>query len=104
MQGDMIDYLYQLIAKNFPEKHFYATSFEFGTYGDSFRATMNSMIAMINENRLFHNGAVSNRTALQTKHEFEELFNPQDIYWREKALQDARQAFTGILRAEGFCD
>ena len=102
MQGDMIDYLYQLVNEKFPEKYFYATSFEFGTYGDSSWAVLKSLLAMINENRLFHYGSINKQTELKAKHDFEELFNPRSTYWREKVLQDSRQAFTGILRAEGF--
>lgn len=102
MQGDMVDYLYQFFNSRHPNKYYYGTSFEFGTYGESFSAVVCSYKAMINENRCFHYGAVSERAGLQAKNDFEELFNPQDENWREKAMQDSRRAFTGILRAEGF--
>jgi hypothetical protein len=102
MQGDMVDYLYQLCNNRYPNKNYYGTSFEFGTYGESFSAVVSSLKAMINENRYFHYGAASKRAGLQAKTDFEELFNPQDENWREKAMEDSRRAFTGILRAEGF--
>jgi hypothetical protein len=104
MQGDMVDYLYQYFNSRHPNKYYYGTSFEFGTYGESFSAVVRSLKAMINENRYFHYGAVSERAELQAKKEFEELFNPQDEDWRKKTMQDSRRAFTGILRAEGFLD
>jgi len=104
MQGDMIDYLYQLITEKFPGKSFYATSFEFGTLGSSFIAVIRSLKAMINENRISHYGAVSEQVADQARHDFCELFFPAEKRWREKALQDARQAFTGILKAEEYID
>ncbi len=102
MQGDMVDYLYQYFNSRYPNKYYHGTSFEFGTYGDSFSAVVRSLKAMINENRYFHYGAVSERAGLQAKKDFEELFNPQDESWRAKAMQDSRRAYTGILRAEGF--
>lgn len=104
MQGDMVDYFYQYFNSRHPGKYYYGTSFEFGTYGESFSAVVRSLKAMINENRYFHYGAVNEKAGLRAKNDFEELFNPQDVSWREKAMQDSRQAFTGILRAEDFLD
>jgi len=31
------------------------------------------------------------------------LFYPGEELWRDKALDDARRAFSGILKAEGYC-
>lgn len=102
MQGDMIDYFYQLINVSYPDQYYYGTSFEFGTYGDSFRAVIRSLKALINENRLFHYGSTNKKAARKGREEFETLFNPKEDQWRDKAMQDSRQAFTGILRGEGF--
>ncbi len=102
MQGDMIDYFYLLMKDLYPEKPFYATSFEFGTYGDSLPAALKSLEAMINENRVYHYGAVSAKAAEQAIADFSELFYPLEEKWRLKAISDARQAFHGILKEEGF--
>lgn len=102
MQGDMVDYFYLLMNDLYPEKHFYATSFEFGTYGQSFLAGLRSLRTMINENCLFHNGSKEGKAADQATHDFKELFYPEEGKWRIKALQDARQAFSGILQTEGY--
>jgi len=102
MQGDMVDYYYQLINDRYPGKRFFATSFEFGTYGDSLSAVLRSYRTMVNENRLYHHGAKNERIAGRVKHDFDNLFIPREKEWRKKALQDARQAFSGILRAEGY--
>lgn len=102
MQGDMIDYFYQLIKAKSPEKSFYGTSFEFGTYGESFTAVLRSLKTMINENRLFHHGSKNKRAARKVRENFEALFNPKEEQWREKALKDSRQAFAGILCGEGY--
>lgn len=104
MQGDMIDYFYQVAESKFPGKYFYGTSFEFGTLGSSFGAVIKSLKAMVKENRVFHNGALSTRTAEKARHDFRELFYPGEERWRLKALDDARLAFTGILKAEKFID
>ena len=102
MQGDMIDYLYQVMQSKYPEKLFFGTSFEFGTYGDSFRSVVRSLRVMIDENRLYQQGAVNEKFANQVKKNFIELFYPTEEKWRLKAVQDADRAFEGILKAEGF--
>ncbi len=104
MQGDMVDYLYLLLKDIFPGKYFYATSFEFGTFGSSFSAVIKSLKAMIEENRVSRHGAASTEVAKKARHDFCELFFPAEKKWREKVLQDARSAFTGILKAEQFID
>ena len=104
MQGDMVDYLYLLMEDKFPGKYFYATSFEFGTFGSSFSAAIKSLKAMIEENRVSRQGAVSAKVAEKARRNFCELYYPTEKQWREKVLQDARSAFTGILKAEQFID
>jgi hypothetical protein len=102
MHGDMIDYLYRVVMKSYPGKRFYGTSFEFGTIGDSFFAVLKSLKAMIDENRLYHHGAANEKAARQARQAFFELFYPGEERWREKALDDARRAFNGVLKAEGY--
>jgi hypothetical protein len=103
MHGDMIDYLYRVIMEKYPGKRFYGTSFEFGTFGNSFSAVLKSLKTMIDENRLFHYGAVNKRFAQKANNAFSNLFYPGEELWRDKALDDARRAFSGILKAEGYC-
>jgi hypothetical protein len=102
IHGDMVDWFYTLAEKEFPDKHLYSTAFEFGTYGDSLNASIRSMRTMINENRLHWHGAASKSIQQQVKRDFGALFSPHEDAWREKALADARQAFNGILRSEGY--
>lgn len=102
MQGDMVDYYYQLIYDRYPGKRFFATSFEFGTYGETLCAVLRSYRTMVNENRFYHHGAKNERVAGRVKRDFDNLFIPREKEWRKKALQDARQAFSGILQAEGY--
>ena len=102
IQGDMIDYEYDLWRHEHPEKVFYATSFEFGTYGDGFKGAVGMPRAMSFENRLYWAGAGDGRSAAKVKGDFEELFNPASPEWRAKAVRDADQAFEGILKAQGY--
>ena len=102
IRGDMIDYIYALQQNEFPEKKLYATSFEFGTLGDTFYGLFHCPRVMIHENRAYWYGARNETLLARAKHGFEELFNPAAEDWREKALADADQAFTGILKAEGY--
>jgi len=102
IQGDMIDYVYTLAEQEFPDRRLYATSFEFGTYGDSLKASLRGLRSMVWENQVFWNGAYSVRIVERVSHDFMELFFPQADDWQQKALLDARQAFDGILTAEGY--
>jgi predicted deacylase len=102
MRGDMVDTLYALAETAWPDIRFYASSFEFGTFGDSTLSLARSLRAMILENQLHHYGARSDAAARWIRREFTALYRPDDSWWWEKAKADARQAFEGILHAEGF--
>jgi hypothetical protein len=102
IQGDMIDYVYEMWLHEFPEKKFYATAFEFGTYGDGFKGRVGMPRAMSFENQLYWQGTENEMLAAKIKRDFEELFNPSAPEWKVRAVQDADQAFEGILGAEGY--
>jgi len=102
IRGDMIDYIYGLQQRDYPTKRLYATSFEFGTLGDTLYGLLQSPRVMIHENRAYWHGAVNEKVHAEAKRGFEELFNPSAPDWKEKAVKDVEQAFEGILKAEGF--
>lgn len=99
ISGDMAAYYYKLKNKCFPDKYLFACGFEFGTLGASLLARIRSLRAMVFENQLYWHGSRSEKAARQIRKEFEELYFPSEVKWREKALADGRQAFEGILRA-----
>jgi hypothetical protein len=101
LQGDMIDYVYTLRDKEFPQVRLYATAFEYGTYGETVLDQIRCLRTMILENQAFHYGASEN-AGRQARRDFRELFAPTAEDWKRKAVADADQAFEGILRAEGF--
>ncbi len=93
----MIDYIYSLIDEEYPDKGLYASSFEFGTFGNSPRAAFRNLRAMVLENQLHWYGAISPSVQAWVKREFEELYFPTEEKWRAKCILDARQAFEGIF-------
>ena len=99
ISGDMAAYYYELKNKYFPDRHLFACGFEFGTFGSSLLARIRSLRAMVFENQLYWHGSKDESVARQVRREFEELYFPSELKWREKALADGRQAFEGILRA-----
>lgn len=101
IHGDMVEYFHKLVELRYPEKTIYAAAFEFGTYGDSLPASIRSLRSTVLENGLRHLGA-SKSGRRWIRREYDELFMPADKKWLEKAAMDARQAFNGILAAEGF--
>jgi hypothetical protein len=104
IHGDMVDYVYRFVQNEFPDKKLYATSFEFGTYGDSSLAAVRSLRTMILENQLHWFGARSQEAKEKTLKDFRELYLPGSESWQTKAITDAKQAFRGILTAEGYLE
>jgi predicted deacylase len=101
IRGDMIDFVYQLARHEFPNKKLYSTSFEYGTIGNSYSNTIDSLKIKAMENRAHWFGADASARR-QIAFDFDELYTPREIQWRTKAMADAAQAFDGILRAEGY--
>jgi hypothetical protein len=98
IHGDMVEYFHKIIS---PQKKIYAAALEFGTYGDSLLESIHSLRTTVFENALrWHGGSDAMREWM--KREYDELFLPSDPKWRQKAEADARQAFEGILSAEGY--
>jgi len=99
ISGDMGEYIYRLRDAQFPGKRLFACGFEFGTFGESLPARIRSLRAMVLENQLHWHGAVSKAAGQAVRREFEALYFPAEPRWRQKALEDGRQAFEGILRS-----
>ncbi|HSO27451.1 MAG TPA: M14 family metallopeptidase, partial [Anaerolineales bacterium] len=97
IRGDMIDWVYHLTREERPLTQFYAAAFEFGTLGASLPAAIRSLQTMILENQLYWHGSRSTDVAAYIRREFENLYFPQSSSWQNRAIQDARQAFSGIL-------
>jgi hypothetical protein len=74
---------------------------EFGTLGDSFPAQIAGMMWMIFENRVVQQGGIELTTIHKVRADFREMFFPSSDAWWQKAFQDARRAFQGILTAMG---
>ena len=100
--GDICACLYELRNAEHPNRHVFATAFEFGTYGDSFLQRVHSLRTMIFESQLYWQGTVRKRAADKILQEFQELYFPTEAKWREKAITDGREAFEGILTAFGL--
>lgn len=104
ISGDMGEYVYRLRDAEFPEKKAFACGFEFGTYGDALPALLRSLHVTILENQLRHYGADTPQAEAQIRAAYEELFLPSENRWREKAISDCRQAYTGILAASSLLE
>ncbi len=102
MQGDMIDWVYRLRKSKNPSGKLYGTAFEFGTYGEGILKEIKSLRTMVYENQAFHHGSTSTELGSKIKAELLEMYFPASDEWREKAILDCRQAFTGVLSAEGL--
>jgi hypothetical protein len=102
VRGDMIDFVYMLRDKEFPDTDLYATAFEFGTFGISHWGKLRSLRAMVQENQWYWHGAGSREIEESVRQEFLESFSPSEQKWRQKAVADADQALRGIMKMEKF--
>lgn len=97
MQGDMIDWEYRLVEREFPQTKFFTATCEFGTFGDAVLQAARSLRITILKNQLNQHGA-SPQAAEWVKNEYSELYLPSEAAWLEKALADARKVFTAVVR------
>jgi len=94
ISGDMIDYLY----KNYIEKSRlkYATTFEFGTFGDSLIASLKSVIAVALENQNYFCKKNSKNIDKKIQELFRKAYYPEDKKWWNKAVYDFENAISSI--------
>jgi hypothetical protein len=102
MHGDMIDYMHRLKAENSHIDRFYSSSFEFGTYGESVAAGIRSLRIMVFEMQYRRFGVKNEYSRRWIERQFDAMYDVREPRWMKKAVSDARQAFTGILSAEGY--
>jgi predicted deacylase len=102
LRGDMIDYVYALRQRAFPDRRLFSTTCEFGTTGDTLWNHLRDLRTVVFENRLVAHGAAGPEVERLVRRDFEALFAPTDQPWRAKAVADMRQAFDGIARTEGL--
>ena len=95
---DMIDCVYKLMARDYPGKRFYSTTFEFGTAGEDIISAIWALRTMIFENQAHHYGAGSRKEMDEVKADLMEMFCPAQPTWREIALDNARKALMGVFK------
>ncbi|RLD00855.1 MAG: hypothetical protein DRI65_16090 [Chloroflexota bacterium] len=102
MQGDLVDWVYRLKEVDYPKVNHFGMAFEFGTYGEGILKEIKSLRTMIYENQTAQHGSSSAKLDAYMRKEFLEMYFPYSSRWREKAILDCRQAFSGVLSAEGY--
>ena len=98
--GDTTDFFYRLAQQKQTDTELFSTCFEFGTIGDAFFDTILSLKYTVDENRN-HWYPTDNKITRQVVHEnYMELFYPTETAWREKTVEDFRNASLGVLKAK----
>lgn len=95
--GDTTEYFYKLLEKENAPIRLYSTCFEFGTLGDDFLSSIQSMKYTIDENRNHWFPTTSKMTQKILKQRYMEMFFPSEVEWREKAVADFLKATSGVL-------
>jgi hypothetical protein len=101
MNGDMIDWEYELVKKEFPGTHYFGAACEFGTFGETILAGARSLRITIFKNQANLFGG-NPETLKWVEQEYRELYLPSAPDWFVKAQSDARQTFNGVLGTEGY--
>jgi len=99
IHGEMADYLYKK-ADQFNRK-LYSAAFEFGTYGDGLLQGARSLLTTIVANQSVNIQSKTDFADWITR-DYGELYFPSEPAWLENAIINGRQAFGGILKAEGY--
>ena len=98
--GDTTDYFYRLAKSKATDKELYSTCFEFGTIGDGFFDSIISLKYTVDENRQ-HWYPTNNKIVTETvQQNYCELFYPTETEWREKTIEDFKNAMFGVLGAK----
>jgi hypothetical protein len=102
IRGDMIDHLCTLAKRDFPALRLFAAAFEFGTLGENLPALWRTLRASVCENQVYWHGALTPALREWVEQEYRALYAPTHPAWRKAALNNARLAFEGILKTEGY--
>jgi hypothetical protein len=100
IHGDMTDWLTLRHRALVPDRSFWATTLEFGTWGDSLAAQVRTLRATINENAAHHRG--SDRQKRSWTKELTELYAPRGRRWRQGVEDQARRLVPAILEERGL--
>ena len=98
--GDTTDFFYRLAQSKDSDKTLFSTCFEFGTIGDEFFDTILSLKYTVDENRNHWYPTENAITAEVIRQNYLELYYPTETAWREKTVEDFRNAAFGILKAK----
>ena len=98
--GDTTDFFYRLARSKGSDKELYSTCFEFGTIGDGFLDSIISLKFTVDENRQHWYPTENEITSEMVRQNYLELFYPTEVKWREKTVQDFKDAFNGVLDAK----
>ena len=98
--GDTTDFFYRLAEQKQAQAELYSTCFVFGTIGEEFFDTIQSLKYTIDENRNQWY-PTDNKLTEQIIHEnYMELYYPTETAWREKTVADFKTATMGILNVK----
>ena len=98
--GDTTDYFYRLKNGMESDKELYSTCFEFGTIGDGFIDSILSLKYTVDENRQHWYPTDNEITEAVVRENYYELFYPTETKWREKTVEDFKDAIFGVLGAK----
>ena len=98
--GDTTDYFYRLARSKGTDKELYSTCFEFGTIGDGFIDSILSLKYTVDENRQNKYPSDNKISSEVVEQNYLELFYPTETEWREKTIEDFRNAIYGVLNAK----
>ncbi|WP_171051819.1 M14 family metallopeptidase [Alteribacter natronophilus] len=100
--GDSNLYMQERVQEDFPGKKTVVCLFEFGTIGESVNDLIFCTRTMINENRLYFQGARKKEVREEVNMDFARLFYPSREEWRKQVIDKGREGLEAVLRSENI--
>ena len=95
IHGDMTDWLTLRQQQLAPQKPFWATTLEFGTWGDGLGAQIRTLRASVNENAAYWRGTPAQKRRWSAA--LADLYAPRSLRWRRAVVSQARELLPRVL-------
>jgi hypothetical protein len=102
VHGDLIGCCQKIAKRVRPNGVFNGLVIELGTHGLTVQDQLRDLYAVVLENQLRNQGVADEATARHVRHEFRELFYPDDPVWQARAVSVGTRAIEDLLAARGF--
>lgn len=100
--GDSTANLHDFLQRTYPQKKITSCLFEMGTVPENLEGLLFCTRTMMNENYAYFHGTGIDAAEKEIKQDFQRLFYPASVQWRNQYLRESYKAFLALLSSENF--